>query len=241
MRPVEIRALPDSVAVASEAARIVCSFAFPGSSIGLPTGATPIPMYGEIAHLVADGTCDLSGATIWAIDEFCGVESGCPGTNAAFYQQHLRIPVRELYCPNAAADHPERHIEEYANAVRATGGLDLVVLGIGVNGHIAFNEPPSERDTAARVVELASSSRAAHAEAFGELAHVPTEGMTLGIADILAARAVLVLATGEHKAAIVAAAIEGPASADVPASWLQVHERALWLLDHEAAAHLSRT
>lgn len=241
MRPVEIRTLPSPAAVAHEAAGIVCSFAFPGSSIGLPTGATPIPMYGEIARLVGEGACDLSGATIWAIDEFCGVAAGSPGTNAAFYQQHLRVPVRELYCPNAAADHPARHIEEYAGAVRATGGLDLVVLGIGSNGHIAFNEPPSERDAVARVVELAASSRAAHAEAFGGAAHVPAEGMTLGIADILTARAVVVLATGEQKAAIVAAAVEGPATSAVPASWLQGHERALWLIDHQAAAHLART
>jgi glucosamine-6-phosphate deaminase len=235
----EIHRLGDAAEVGREAAGIVCSFSFPGAAIALPTGATPIPMYAELGRLVADGTCDLSGATIWAIDEFCGVPPETPGTNASFYRQHLTTLVRELYCPNSADDHPARHIEEYAGAIRATGGLDLAVLGIGTNGHIAFNEPGSARDAPARIVDLEAESRLAHADAFGGSANVPALGMTLGIADVLQARAILVLATGAHKADIVRAALEGPPTADVPASWLQSHERVMWLLDVTAASNLA--
>lgn len=236
----EIHRLDDGAGVGREAAGIVCSFSFPGAAIGLPTGATPIPMYAELGRMVAAGICDLSGATVWAIDEFCGVAPEAPGTNASYYRRYLTVPVRELYCPNAADDHPARHIEEYAAAVRATGGLDLAVLGIGANGHVAFNEPGSERDAPSRVIDLAADSRTAHAEAFGGLGNVPAQGMTLGIADLLQARAILVLATGAHKADIVRAAVEDPPTADVPASWLQTHERVVWLLDVTAASKLAR-
>ena len=114
------------------------------------------------------------------------------------------------------------------------------MLGIGVNGHIAFNEPGSERDSRARVVTLTPESRAAHADAFGSLDRVPARGMTLGIADILAARRILVLATGAGKAAIVERILEGPMTAAVPASWLQPHADVTWLLDAAAASRLPR-
>lgn len=235
----EIHRLVDAAEVGREAAGIVCSFSFPGAALGLPTGATPIPMYEELARMAAARTCDLSGATVWAIDEFCGVAPETPGTNASYYRQHLSVPVRELYCPNAADNHPARHIEEYAAAIRSTGGLDLAVLGVGTNGHVAFNEPGSGRDAPARLVDLEAESRAAHAEAFGGLANVPAQGMTLGIADLLEARAIIVLATGAHKAEVVRAAVEDPPTAGVPASWLQTHERVVWLLDVTAASKLA--
>jgi glucosamine-6-phosphate deaminase len=233
---VDVQVLAGPDAVAAEAAGIVCSFSFPGASLGLPTGVTPIPMYAEIARRVATGECDLSGVTIWAIDEFCGVLPDTRGTNAEFYRRHLTVPVRELYCPSSDAEDAAVHIQEYAAAVRATGGLDLVVLGIGQNGHIAFNEPGAEREAPARVVELAEASRQAHAAEFGSADRVPREGMTLGIADLLSARAVLVLATGAHKAMIVRAALEGPETPALPASWLRGHPRVLWIIDEAAAS-----
>ena len=237
----DVHTLADAADVGREAAGIVCSFSFPGASIGLPTGATPIPMYDELSRSVASGTCDLSGATIWAIDEFCGVLPDTAGTNADFYRRHLNAPVRELYCPSSDAEDPVRHIEEYAAAITATGGFDLIVLGVGLNGHIAFNEPGSSRNDRARVVELTESSRQAHAAAFGSNERVPRTGMTLGITELLAARAILVLATGAHKAAIVRSAIKGPMTPAVPASWLQDHTRVIWLLDEAAASGLART
>lgn len=236
-----VEVLPDEHAVAVRAADVVCDVvrADPGTHIGLPTGRTPVAAYAELARREADGAVDFSGVVAHAIDEFAGVPVSTPGTNAEFYRHHLRLHLKALHCPMSGALYPDVHIRAFAESIRFGGGLDLCVLGIGINGHIAFNEPGSAEDSAARVVDLASESRAAHAEAFGSLEKVPARGMTLGVADLLESRAILVVATGSPKAQAVRDAIEGEASASVPASWLQRHGDVTWLLDETAAALLS--
>ena len=222
------------------AARIVDAIrAKPAAALALPTGNTPLPMYGELAARAARGDADLSRATIWAIDEFIGPTRETPGTNSAFYREHVRLGQHALHCPNPSAQDPEEHIRAFADAIRRAGGIDLCVLGIGENGHIAFNEPGSARDSRARVVDLTIESRRAHAGAFGSLDSVPARGITLGIADLLESRSIIVLATGASKAKVVAAAIEGPQTEEVPASWLQ-SVAVTWLLDEAAASSLSR-
>ncbi len=133
---------------------------------------------------------------------------------------------------------PDAEIRSFADAIRRAGGLDLCVLGIGVNGHIAFNEPGSAVDSRARAVELEPASRAAHAASFGSLDRVPSTGMTLGVADLLESRRILVIAEGEKKASIVREAIRGPEGPEVPATWLRRHPDVTWLLDAAAAAQL---
>ena len=230
----------DGEALARAAADLICTAidAKPDAVLGLPTGTTPIATYQELERRSAAGEADFSGATVYAIDEFAGVAPDTPGTNRMFYRAHLRLPVRALHVPDADAPEPNAHIAGFADAVRRAGGFDLCVLGIGANGHIAFNEPGAPRDARARVVELTESSRAAYASAFGAIERVPRQGMTLGIADLLEARAILVLATGAGKAEIVRRAIDGPMTAAVPASWLQAHGDGTWLLDAAAAQGL---
>ena len=236
-----IERLPDAQAVGVRAAAQVCETvrAHPDAWVGLPTGSTPIPVYAELQLLVSTSACDLSRATTCALDEFCAT-SGSPGTNAAFYRQHLPSWAGTLRCPDAATSDPEPEIGHLAGDIRLHGGLDLCLLGIGENGHIAFNEPGSAKDSRARVVDLAEATREAHAPGFGGLASVPREGMTLGVADLLDSKAILVLATGIHKAAVVRDAIEEPPGAALPASWLQGHPAVTWLLDEAAAALLSK-
>ena len=236
----EVRTLSDAHAVALEAADAIAAVVHdkPDAVLALPTGNTPIAAYAELQRRVDAGALDLSRATVWAIDEFAGATRATPGTNSVFYRTHLRIPLRALHIPNPSAQEPEQHIAAFAGAIRRAGGLDLCVLGVGANGHIAFNEPPSAADAPARVVTLAPSSREAHARSFGGLERVPTRAMTLGVADLVAARRILVLATGAHKAAIVRRAIEDPPTADVPASWLQQHPDCTWLLSAHAATEL---
>ena len=236
----QVRTLPDTHAVAVAAADVIADVVSekPDAMLGLPTGNTPIATYEELRRRVDAGALDLSRATVWAVDEFVGPTRATPGTNSVFYRTHLRVPVRALHIPNPSAREPEEHVGAFAAAIRRSGGLDLCVLGIGVNGHIAFNEPPSSAESTAGVVTLAPLSREAHAESFGGLEHVPTRAMTLGVADILAARRILVLATGASKAAIVRRAIEDPPAADVPASWLQQHAGCTWLLSAHAASRL---
>ncbi len=239
----QIRVLDDAEAVGREAATIVCGAvrAKPAAALGLPTGATPLPMYRELGRRARDGSADFGEATGYAIDEFAGVPFYAPGTNAEFFRAHADMGLRALTVPDSGAPDPDAEVRALATAVEAGGGFDLCVLGIGANGHIAFNEPGSEVDTSARVVELTATSRRAHAAGFGGLARVPALGMTLGVADLVASRRLLVLATGAEKAAIVASAIEGPMRAEVPASWLQSHGLVLWLLDRPAAAAMRKT
>jgi glucosamine-6-phosphate deaminase len=207
-----------------------------GARIGLPTGATPVPVYDEIERRAAAGEPALAGAALCAIDEFAGVPSGTPGTNTAFFQEHL--PAYAVRVPDSAAADPDAHVRDFATAIHEAGGLDLCVLGIGTNGHIAFNEPGSSRASRARTVALDLSTREAHAGAFGSLDAVPARGMTLGVADLLEARALVMLATGDAKADVVRQAIEGDRTAKVPASWLQNHANVTWLLDRSAASAL---
>jgi glucosamine-6-phosphate deaminase len=239
---VKVEVLADADAVAARAAATVCDAvrSKPVAVLGLPTGNTPIATYAVIARRVAAGAADFTSTSVYALDEVVGPVAGAPGTNGAFYGQSIRFPVGGLHVPDPAAADPEQHIRSHADALRRAGGFDVCVLGIGVNGHIAFNEPGSGRDSAARVVALDESTRVALAGAFGSLADVPQEGMTLGVADLLESRRVLVLALGEHKAEAVRRAIEAPPSASTPASWLQGHDDVTWLLDTAAASPLRR-
>ncbi len=237
-----IEIVADEQALAMRAADIICDAVRqrPDARLGLPTGNTPIATYQDLARRMASGTADFSRADIYAIDEFAGTTRTTPGTNSDFYREHINLGQRALHCPNPSAQDPEAHIRAFADAIRRAGGLDLCVLGVGVNGHVAFNEPGSARDSRARVVELTAASRESHAATFGSLAAVPTQGITLGVAELLEAKRIVVLASGTAKAAIVREAIEGPPSADVPASWLQMHADVHWVLDAPAAARLRR-
>lgn len=238
MPRMRIEVLETAEDVARRAADIVCDAlrAKADAVLGLPTGSTPLATYAELARRCDAGECDLSRATVFAIDEFIAPSRTTPGTNSAYYHAHLRIRPRALHCPDPAASNPDEHIAAYADALRRAGGFDLLLLGVGTNGHIAFNEPGSPRESRARVVTLAPETRAAYAAAFGGQA--PERGMTLGVADLLEARRIVVLATGASKAAAVAAAVDGPATAAVPASWLREHDAVTWLLNREAAAAL---
>lgn len=237
-----IEVLTDEAAVAVRAADLVCEAvrAKPDALLALPTGNTPLGAYAELARRVAAGEANLSRASIYAIDEFAGATRTTPATNSVFYREHVRLGQRVLHCPNPSAQDPDEHIRAFADALRRAGGVDLCVLGIGTNGHIAFNEPGSPQDSRARLVELTDTSREAHAAAFGSLDAVPVRGMTLGVADLLEVRSIIVLATGARKAPIVRQAIEGPQTADVPASWLRSHADVVWVVDAAAAAQLRR-
>lgn len=237
----QIEVLADANAVGVRAADLLCDAVAskPTAILGLPTGATPMPMYAELNARAETHSIDFTRAFGYAIDEFCDATRTTPGTNSAFYREYVRFAPRAMHCPNPGAAEPDIHIRAYADAIRRSGGFDLCVLGIGATGHIAFNEPGATRDSRSRVVELTPPSRQAHVATFGSLDAVPRRGVTLGVADLLDARVILVLATGANKADIARQAIEGPMTADIPASWLQAHPAVTWLLDDQAAASLS--
>jgi glucosamine-6-phosphate deaminase len=225
-----IEVLEDEDAVARRAAGLVCAAARqPGCALALPSGDTPLGMYRAL-------DCSLADAALFAVDELHGVPRAHPATNASYFAARLA----GVHILDSEATDPAAECARFVRLIAGAGGLDLAVLGIGVNGHIAFNEPGSPFVSRARLVELASSTRERYAARFASLDATPRHGLTLGIADLLAARAVLLLALGEAKAEAVALALEEFPGEDVPASALQRHPDVTVLLDRAAASRLRR-
>jgi glucosamine-6-phosphate deaminase len=238
-RPIDLRVV--STAGFGEAcfrALIDCAKGLERPAVGLATGATPVALYEAIRPAAATGTVDVSGWRPFAIDEYvCRRDHPC--ANRAFFARHWDAipgagPVSQF---DPEAHDLEAEAARFSKVLRAAGGLDIAVLGIGTNGHLAFNEPGSARDSLARVATLTRESRLSASRCF---AGPPALGLTLGLAELLGARRVLLLANGTGKAAIVARALEWGVNTDCPASFIREHESATVVLDEEAAARLSR-
>lgn len=242
--PLEIHADPRAAAraLAREIALLVR--AKPDCVLGLATGRTPVPLYDELARLVREEGLSLVRVRCFNLDEYLDLAPGDPRSFRAWIEAQLvrRTDLRpenvNLPRGGLAPEAAEREAERYAQSIVAAGGIDLQIAGIGRNGHIGFNEPGSGRDSRARVVELAQSTRADAAAAFGGLEHVPRRAITLGLSEILAARAIRVLAFGAGKAAIVARLLREQPSAELPASLVRGHPAARLVLDREAAGAL---
>jgi len=228
--------------LAQRAAEIVCGLVReePGVALGLASGKTPLGLYAELARRVRARETDLSGITAFAVDELHGLSRQHPATNASYFREHLtrQVPLRAFHLMDSEAKPAEEECARLLRLIEQAGGLALVVLGIGKNGHLGFNEPGSPLDSRCRRVCLDRPTRETYAPLFGSLDGVPAFGLTLGLADLLGARAVLLLATGADKAEMVAQALEGPVAEAVPASALQRHPRLTVLLDREAGARL---
>lgn len=197
------------------------------SALALPSGSTPLGLYAELASRCASGAMSLADAWIFNLDEFCGLSATDPRSYAAFLRRHLIAPlglaadrVRLL-----RGDAPDLNAEcrYYDAAIAACGGIDLCVLGLGSNGHIAFNEPGTSWEQRSHVARLAQSTRAAQAGEFGGEWRVPTHGITLGIRTLREARHVLLLIAGPHKQAARAAIEHGAKDPDWPVTSLLEH------------------
>jgi len=216
----------------------------PGLVLALPTGRTPVPMYRALVRLHRQGRVDFSNATTFNLDEFVGLPPEHPGSYHAFMKRHLFAHVNldpaRTHLPCGDAPRPKQEAARYGAAIAAAGGLDIAVLGIGANGHIGFNEPADALPAGTNVVTLCRGSRLGNAAAFGGRAsQVPRQAISMGVGTILSARHVLLLATGADKAGIVARALQGPVTTRVPASLLQLHPRAVVVLDRAAARGLT--
>ncbi|WP_108485390.1 glucosamine-6-phosphate deaminase [Oceaniglobus ichthyenteri] len=210
----------------------------PDARLGLATGGTMEPVY---AALVA-GDVDLSRVTTFNLDEYVGLGPDHPQSYRAYMNTRLfgpkNMPAAQTHLPRGDADDPAAEAARYEAAI-CEGGIDLQLLGLGANGHIGFNEPSSSLGSLTRVKTLTNSTRDANARFFGPGEDVPRYAITMGIATIMQARHVVLLATGAAKADAVAAMIEGPITAICPASILQMHPRATIVVDEAAAARLT--
>lgn len=236
-----VLASPEEVCLRS--ARIVARLirTKPEASLGLPTGNTPRGVYAELGRLHRTEGLSFARASAFGLDEYVGIGPDHPGAFRRYLQETLvrqvdLAPERAHFPDGRAADLPAA-CARYEAEIAAAGGLDLVVLGLGADGHIAFNEPTSSFGSRTRIKTLADETRAANQAAFGA-EPVPHHAITVGIATILEARRCLLLAFGAAKATAVAQMVEGPLTSRVPASALQLHPHATVLVDEAAATGL---
>ena len=240
-----ITVYPDERALAKAvAASLVAALhANPRLVLGLPTGRTPVRLYHELAAAHAKHGADFSQATTVNLDEFVGVSASHRGSYRAFMERHLfskvnLAPERINFLRGDAPD-LEEECARYERAITGAGGIDLQLLGIGTNGHIGFNEPARELEARTHRVRLKASTRRSNAALFGgDPDKVPTEALSIGMATILQARRIVLLATGKSKARCIERLVHGPITPKLPASFLQLHPDCEIATDEAAASGL---
>ena len=234
---------PRAAARALAAAVASALRAKPRLVLGLPTGRTPILLYDELIALHRAHAVDFSRATTFNLDEFVGLPATHPSSYRAFMQRHLfdhvNLPRRRIHFLNGAARDIAGECARYERAIARAGGLDLLILGLGTNGHIGFNEPDTALIARTHRAALSAATRRANAALFGHRVRaVPREALSMGMATILHARRIVLLATGRTKARCVERTINGPLTPRTPASFLQLHRDVEVWVDRAAASRL---
>lgn len=199
----------------------------PDSVLGLATGSTPIGTYDELAELYARGEMDFSEVKTVNLDEYKGLDRENEQSYFYFMKKHLfervNIDLASVHIPDGTAAEDERECARYEQIIYDLGGIDLQLLGIGHNGHIGFNEPGDVYERKTHCVELSKRTIEANQRFFASEEAVPRYAYTMGIGTIMQAKKILLLASGEEKAAIIKQALLGPVTPKVPASVLQLH------------------
>src|ERR1041385_3844826 len=214
-----------SAAAAREVANVLN--AKPNAVLGMATGSTPLGLYQELVRLHKKGEVDFSHVTTFNLDEYVGL----PITHAQSYHhfmhenffRHVNIPPQNIHIPSGTTTNYRAFCEWYEKRIVECGGIDIQILGIGSDGHIAFNEPTSSLSSRTRLKTLAKSTIDDNARFFKSRDEVPVYAITMGVGTILEARKILLLANSAKKAEAVAAAVEGPVTSMITASALQLH------------------
>jgi len=230
-----------SVAAARVIARLVREK--PNAVLGLATGSTPLPLYGELIRMHREEGLDFSTVTTFNLDEYVGLERDHEQSYHSFMWQNLfsqiNIDPDKVHIPDGMTCNVSATCTAYEQAIVDAGGIDLQVLGIGSDGHIGFNEPTSSFASRTRIKTLTRETVADNARFFdGDESKVPRHCITMGIGTIMDAGSTIMLAFGAGKAEAIAAMVEGPVAAMVPASILQHHANAKVFIDEGAAAKL---
>lgn len=212
--------------------------------LGLPTGRTPVALYREVRSRSHRGHVDWSQVRTFNLDEFVGLGAGDAGSYRTYMQHelfdHVRIEPVNVGMLDGRAANLVAECARYERAIDEAGGIDIQILGIGANGHIGFNEPADALDAETHVATLQPGTRSANVGLFGgDIGRVPTHALSMGMATILHAQEIVLMATGEEKSAAVAAMVDGPIATRLPASFLQVHSRVTVMLDRAAARRLA--
>jgi glucosamine-6-phosphate deaminase len=212
--------------------------------MGFATGKTPLGLYEKLIELYNQGEIDFAAVKAFNLDEYVGLEESHP-QSFAFYMdhhlfRHINIQKENIFRLSGRPADIEEHCRSYERRIQEAGGIDVQILGIGKNGHIAFNEPGSSLSSRTRLKVLTPETVAANRALFQDESEVPRFCLTMGIGTILETKSVLLLASGREKAEMIARAVEGPVSSSVPASALQLHARATFIIDEAAASKLTK-
>ncbi len=242
----EIILQSDSLSANYIAARIIARQVRqkPESVLGFATGLTPLPLYQFLIKMHRNEGLDFSRVTAFNLDEYVGLDPAHPASYHSYMQDNLfgkiNIDKHRTHIPDGLARDIPASCLAYEEKILAAGGIDIQVLGIGSDGHIGFNEPSSSLASRTRIKTLTVQTRKDNAGFFGGEDKVPHHVITMGLGTIMDCRMCLLLAFGKKKARAIAQAVEGPVTAMVPASILQMHPHAIVLVDEDAASDLQR-
>jgi glucosamine-6-phosphate deaminase len=240
----EIIIQPDSMQASQVAARIVGKLVKekPHAALGFATGNTPLQLYKNLVRMHRDDGLDFAGVAAFNLDEYVGVPPVHPSSFHSYMWGHLfsqiNIQKERVHIPDGLAADIPAVCRNYEQAIKSAGGIDIQIMGIGTNGHLGFNEPTSSFYSRTRIKTLTEETRLNNAAAFGSHENVPLHVITMGLGTILDSRMCLLMAFGRKKAKAIALTVEGPLTSMVPGTVLQLHPRAVLILDKDAASEL---
>lgn len=240
----EIRVFDTAEQVGQAAAALFAAqlIAKPQSVLGLATGSSPVKTYQNLIALNQQGVVDFSQCTTYNLDEYVGIAEEHVCSYHRFMDDnlfnHVNVRRSAVHVPNGNAEDMDAAAAAYDEAIAAAGGIDVQLLGIGHNGHIGFNEPDDHFTYGCHVVALTESTIKANTRFFSSQEEVPQRAISLGIGSIMAAKQVVLIATGADKAPAVKAAAQGEVTPQCPASILRTHPNVIFLLDKDAASLL---
>jgi len=247
MRAMEVIIQPDIRQASWIAARIIARLVRdkPQAGLGFATGKTPLALYQFLSEMHEKEGLDFSRVTSFNLDEYVGLDPSHPASFHSFMEKYVfsrvNIPRDRIHIPDGQAVDIPAACRRFEETITASGGIDIQILGIGRDGHIGFNEPSSSLSSRTRIKTLTAETRKDHAVDFGGEKNVPFHVITMGLGTICECRMCLLLAFGKKKAGPIARAVEGPITAMIPASVLQLHQSAVVILDEEAASDLKKT
>jgi len=247
MIDIQIQNSPKEVAEAAARTIVDAIREKPSLVLGLATGGSVMMLYQKLIEHSQRGEVDFSEVVTFNLDEYVGLPRDHEQTYYSFMHTNLftrlEIPPKNIHILHGMAEDLTAECLNFEQRIKDVGGIDLQVLGIGRNGHIAFNEPGSPADSRTRLVDLTQDTIAANSDGrfFSDASEVPRQALTMGIGTILDSRKTLLLATGAGKAEAVALAIRGPITEHVPASFLQRHPKCTFIIDRDAASQLGKT
>ena len=230
--------------MSSEASHRIADLVYhqPNAVLGLATGSTPIGLYKELIRLHREEGLDFSKVITFNLDEYVGLPPSHDQSYNYFMWEnlfkHINVTSENVHIPNGMARDINAFCEWYEEEIEVAGGIDIQVLGIGSDGHIAFNEPTSSLGSRTRLKTLTKQTIEDNARFFKKAEDVPRYAITMGVGTIMEARTCILLASGKSKAATVTQSIEGPVTSMVTASALQMHPDAVFILDEDAAKDL---